>query len=78
MERTPRWRWIGLVCFSCPVALKFGDEDLQFFFRHIYEIALRKIRTAALEFGVFREKLRHQFHHLRSRLGHARLPRIVD
>jgi hypothetical protein len=71
MEQTPRWRWIGFVCFSCPVALKFGDEDLHFFVRQIYEIALGKIGAAALKFGVFGEKLSHQRYHFGSRLGHA-------
>jgi hypothetical protein len=70
MEQRSRWRWISVVCFS-QIALKFGDEDLQFFFRQIDEIALGQIRAAALKFGIFGEKLCHQLHHFRSRLGHA-------
>jgi hypothetical protein len=49
----PRRRWISIVRFSRPVALKFGDEDLQFFFRQVQQIALGQIGAAALEFGIF-------------------------
>jgi hypothetical protein len=48
MEQRPRRRWISIVCFSRPVALKFGDEDLQFFFRQFQQIALGQIGAAAL------------------------------
>jgi hypothetical protein len=74
MQQRSRWRWSSIVCLSRPVALKFGDEDLQFFFRQVQQIALGQIGAAALEFGVFGEKLSHQCHHLRSRLCHAQLP----
>ena len=56
MEQRPRRRWISIVCFSCPLALKFGDENLQFFFRQATQIALGQIRAGALEFGIFGEK----------------------
>jgi hypothetical protein len=74
MERRPRRRWISVVCFSRPVALKFGDEDLQFFFRQVQQIALGQIGAAALEFGIFGEKPPHQLHHFRSQLDHPQLP----
>jgi hypothetical protein len=56
MEQRPRRRWISVVCFSRPVALEFGDEDLQFFFRQVQQIALGQIGAATLEFGIFGEK----------------------
>jgi hypothetical protein len=74
MEHGSRWRWISVVCFGCQIALKFSDENLRFFFRQVDEIALGQIRAAALKFGIFGEKLCHQLHHFRSRLGHAQLP----
>jgi hypothetical protein len=56
MEQRPRRRWISVVCSRRPVALKFSDEDLQFFFRQVQQIALGHIGAAALEFGIFGEK----------------------
>ena len=44
MEQRPRQRWISVVCFSRSVALKFGAEDLQFFFRQVQQIALGRDR----------------------------------
>jgi hypothetical protein len=74
MKQRTQWRWISILCFGCPVALKFGDEDIQFLFRQVAQIALRQIGTAVLKFGMFGEKLCHKLHHFRSRLGHAQLP----
>ena len=62
---------VSVVCFNRSVAPKFGDEDIQFFFRGGAQIALRHIRTAVLKFSKFGEKLFHNLHHFRSRLGHA-------
>jgi hypothetical protein len=73
MEQRSRWRWIGVVRFSRPVVLKFGDEEIQFLFRQVAQIALRQIGSAALKLGVFDEK-RQKPHHFRSRLRHAQLP----
>jgi hypothetical protein len=55
MEPRSRWRWIGFVWVSGPVALKRGDERFQLVFGQITQIALRQ--AAALEFGVFGEEL---------------------
>jgi hypothetical protein len=71
MEPRSWWRWIGVVGLSRPVALKLDDEAFHFLFREVTQIALRQVGAAALKFGVFGEKLSHQFHHLGSRLGHA-------
>ena len=55
MEQRPRWRWISVVGFSRPIALKLDDEAFHFFLRQITQIALRQVGTAALKFGVFGE-----------------------
>ena len=52
MEKRSRWRWISVVCFSRPVALKFGHEEIQFVFRQVTQIALGQIGTAALKLGI--------------------------
>jgi hypothetical protein len=59
MEQRPLRRWISVVRFSRPVALKFSDEDFQFFFRQVQQIALGQIGATAPEFGVFGEKPCH-------------------
>ena len=73
MEQRSRGRWIGVVCFSRPVALKFGDEEIQFLFRQFTQIALRHVGTATLKFGIFDEKICQKVHHFLSRLGPALL-----
>jgi hypothetical protein len=55
MEQMPRWCWISVVCFGRFVALKFGDEEFQFVFRQVTQIALRQPGTAVLKFGIFGE-----------------------
>jgi hypothetical protein len=56
---------------SSAVALKFGDEEIQFLFRQVTQIALRQVGTAALEFGILDEKVCQKLHHFLARLGHA-------
>jgi hypothetical protein len=73
MEEWSRWRWISVICFSRPVALKFGDQGVQFLFRQVTQIALRQVGTAALKFGIFDEEVCQKLHHFLSRLGHALL-----
>jgi hypothetical protein len=74
MEQKTQWRWISILCFDCPAALKFGDEDIQFLFRQVAQIALGQIGTAVLKFGIFGVRLCHKLLHFRSRLGRAQLP----
>ena len=74
MEQRSRRRWISVVCLSRPVVLKFGDEELQFLFRQVAQIALGQIGTAVLKFGIFGVRLCHKLLHFRSRLGRAQLP----
>ena len=74
MEQRSRRRWISIAFFSRPVALEFRDEDFQFFFRQVPQVALGPIGAAALEFSIFGEKPPHPLHHFRSRLDHAQLP----
>jgi hypothetical protein len=49
MEQRSRRCWISIVCLSRPVALKFGDEDIQFYFRQVTQVALGQIRAAVLK-----------------------------
>jgi hypothetical protein len=73
VEQRPRRRRINIVSSSRPRA-EFGDEDLQFFFRQVQQIALGQIGAGALEFSIFGEKPPHPLHHFRLRLDHAQLP----
>jgi hypothetical protein len=57
MEERSRRRWISVICFSRPGALKFGDQDIQFLFRQVTQIALRQVGTATLKLGIFDEEI---------------------
>jgi hypothetical protein len=46
MEQRFRWLWAGVVFFTRPVTLKFGDEDLHFLFRRIPQIRLECAMSA--------------------------------
>src|SRR5579871_3251507 len=67
MEQRSRWRWISVVCFARPVALKFGDEAFQFLCRQVTQIALRQVGTALLKLGIFDEKICQKLHRFLSR-----------
>jgi hypothetical protein len=49
MEQRSWWRRIGVLCFSRPVALKFGDEEIQFLFRQVTQIAFEAGRDGGAE-----------------------------
>jgi hypothetical protein len=55
---------------SSGVELKRGNEFFQVALRQIPQVALRQIGAPALEFGILRDQVPDQSHHLRARSGH--------